>query len=80
MNEKIHIGNLIQKKMEEDGRKVCWLAEKLHCSRNNIYQIYLRQSIDTDMLIRICIQLEINIFEQYSEYVKEQIQKKSGKL
>lgn len=27
--EKIHIGQLIKQKMEEDGRKVSWLAEKI---------------------------------------------------
>jgi len=79
MSEAIHIGKLIQQKMEDDGRKVSWLAQKIGCNRNNIYQIYQRQSIDTKTLIKICISLEINLFSNYFEYINEQILKKAQK-
>ena len=78
MNTEIHIGKLIQKKMDEEGRKVRWLANKIHCNRNNIYRIYQHQHIDVEQLIQICIHLEIDLFACYSEYVRKQIQKKIG--
>jgi hypothetical protein len=33
--KKIHIGKLIQAKMEAEGRSVTWLAKQLHCDRSN---------------------------------------------
>ena len=79
MNEKIHIGKLVQNKMNEDGRKVRWLAGKIACDRSNIYRIYQQQHIDVELLTQICIHLEVDLFAEYSKYVREQIQKKSCK-
>jgi len=76
MKEEIHIGKLIRQKMEDEGRKVSWLAKRIGCSRNNVYQIYQHQSIDAKTLIRICISLEINLFYYYYKYTEEQILKK----
>ena len=67
----IHIGQLIQKKMEADGRKTSWLASKIGCNRNNIYQIYQHESLDTEILVKICILLEINLFYPYFEYINK---------
>jgi len=80
MNEKIHIGKMIQNKMDEDGRKASWLAEKLYCNRNNIYRIYQQEHINPEQLIQISIHLKINLFSYYFEYVNEEIQKKSCKM
>ena len=77
---KIHIGKLIEKKMKEDGRKASWLAEKIPCNRNNIYQIYKQAHIHPLLLINICICLKINLFAVYFDYVNEQIQKESCKM
>ena len=38
MKDEIHIGKMISDKMKEEGRSVQWLAEKLSCSRSNIYK------------------------------------------
>ena len=77
--DNLNIGEQIKKKMVEDGRKVKWLANKINCSRNNIYRIYKLKHIDPELLIQICIHLEIDLFTIYSEYVKEEIRKKSNK-
>jgi len=80
MKEEIHIGKLIKKKMDEDGRKTKWLADKIHCNRNNIYRIYQQQHIDFELLLRICLHLEIDLFINYSEYLRELIKEKNSKL
>jgi len=67
MNDKIHIGKLIKQKMKKDGRTDTWLAERLGCVKSNISDIYDRQSIDTDLLSRICIHLEVDYHILYSE-------------
>ena len=46
----IHIGKLIRQKMEERQRTVVWLAQRLSCSRTNVYKIFDKYSVDTDTL------------------------------
>lgn len=67
--EKPHIGKLIQRQMENEGRKVSWLAAKLNCSRNCIYQIYQKDFIDTDKLLKISMALNIDFFQFFTEYI-----------
>ena len=62
-NEEIHFGKLIKKKMKKDGRKVTRLAEILNCHPKAIYDIYKRPDINTAKLIKICIYLNHNLFE-----------------
>jgi len=40
----IHIGLLIQNKMNEQGRSANWLAKQLNCDRSNIYKIYMKSN------------------------------------
>jgi plasmid maintenance system antidote protein VapI len=65
--EKIHIGRLIQKKMEEERRSATWLAEQLKCHRSNIYKIYESPAIDTALLYRISRILGYDFFKRCSE-------------
>ena len=46
----IHIGELIEKELHRQERSVTWFANKLYCDRSNVYSIFKRQSIDTDLL------------------------------
>lgn len=73
MNEddKVHIGKLIQSRLKEDGRSATWLAQKLHYSRNNVYKIFEKQSIDTELLLHICIVLNFDFFTYYSQSVSQ---------
>ena len=80
MNEQIHIGKLIQKKMEEDGRKVSWLAKKIPCHRNHIYQIYDQEHVNPVLITKISFILKTNFFILYYEYVNEHIQEKNDKM
>ena len=61
----IHIGNLIEKEFRRQERSVSWLAKKLFCERTNIYDIFKRQSIDTEMLLRISEDLQHDFFQDY---------------
>lgn len=66
----IHIGQQIRQKMEERKETVVWLAEHLSCSRTNVYKIFNKYSVDTEMLARISVILEFDFFSLYSEDVK----------
>lgn len=62
----IIIGQLIQSELRKQERSVVWLARKLNCNRTNIYKIFNRTSIDTDLLLRISKILNKNFFELYA--------------
>lgn len=65
MDNSIHIGKAIQAKLKEQGRTVKWMSEKLCYERTNVYSIFRRKSIDTDLLYRISIILKYDFFELY---------------
>jgi len=65
MNNKIHIGEVIKSISERSGMSVTAFADKIGVSRNNIYDIYKRSSIDTGLLGRISKALNHNFFEYY---------------
>lgn len=58
----IHIGSLIRRRLDEKGHSVVWLARQLACSRTNVYKIFEKPHIDTDMLARISTVLDYDFF------------------
>lgn len=66
----MHIGELIKQQLEEQGRTVVWFANKLSYSRINVYKIFKKPSIDTDLLLRISNILGYDFFTVYSDYLK----------
>ena len=61
----MHIGQIIRQELEDQGRTVVWFAQQLSYSRTNIYKIFDRASIDTDVLLRISLILGVDFFEVY---------------
>lgn len=72
--EDVHIGKLIQQTLKKQGRSPSWLAEQINCNRDNIYKIYQRPHINTELLMHISIVLKVDFFEYYEEMYKKQIQ------
>ncbi|MBO5244424.1 MAG: XRE family transcriptional regulator [Muribaculaceae bacterium] len=64
MNQ-IFIGKSIEYELRNQERSVMWLARKLNCNRTNIYKIFNRSTIDTELLLRISNVLQRNFFEEY---------------
>lgn len=56
------IGSLIRRRLDEKGYSVVWLARQLACSRTNVYKIFEKPHIDTDMLARISTVLDYDFF------------------
>lgn len=63
----VHIGKEIKAELLRQERGVSWLAEKLHCDRTNVYDIFKREGIDTRLLERISIILNRNFFLLYCQ-------------
>ena len=62
----IHIGKEIQAVFDETEHSISWFAKKLNFDRTNIYRIFNRKSIDTDLLFRISEILNFNFFSLYN--------------
>lgn len=70
----VHIGQIIEAELHRQERPVTWFAKKLYCDRTNVYSIFKRKSIDTELLLRISCVLHHNFFSYYlSELETEQI-------
>lgn len=67
----MHIGELIRNVAEGQGRSAIWLAEQLSYNRANIYKIYQKSSIDTDLLLRISKALNHDFFRYYSNDLED---------
>jgi hypothetical protein len=65
----IHIGSLIEQELRRQDRSVTWLAGELHCDRTNVYKVFKKKSIDTQLLEDISVILLHNFFLDYAEEV-----------
>ena len=63
----LHIGKLIKEELERQERTVSWFARKLYCDRSNIYKLFKRATIDTELLVRISNILQHDFFSEYRE-------------
>ena len=69
----IHIGQLIEEELHRQERSVTWFAKRLYCDRSNAYKIFRKQSIDTELLMRISHILNYDFFLLFSSEFAEQI-------
>lgn len=69
----MHIGRLIKEQMEAQGKTTSWLARELSYCRTNVYKIYDKKSIDTDLLLHISSLLKYDFFELYSEKIRRSV-------
>lgn len=73
----IHIGKEIREELHRQERGASWLADKLHCDRTNVYDIFKRQGIDTRLLERISIILHRNFFALYCQEDNDSVENDS---
>ncbi|MDE7351340.1 MAG: XRE family transcriptional regulator [Muribaculaceae bacterium] len=75
--EPIFIGKIIEEELRRQERTVTWLSRKIHCDRSNVYDIFSRSSIDTDLLYKISVALNKDFFTFYStnfqSFINQQI-------
>lgn len=62
----LHIGRKIEDELRRQERTVAWFARKLYCNRQNVYDIFKRESIDTSLLRRISAILGHDFFKDLS--------------
>lgn len=62
----IHIGQMIKEELYAQGISVSVFARQINRSRNVVYNIFERESIDTDLLNKIARILKCDFFSMYS--------------
>lgn len=62
----IDLGIIIEQKFNESGLQISFFAEKINTSTRNVYNIFKRKSLDTDLLYKICEVLKTDFFAYYS--------------
>ena len=68
-----HIGSIIKEELERQERSVSWFARKLNCDRSNIYKLFKRSTVDTELLLRISAVLHCNFFDTYKSIADRKI-------
>lgn len=73
MSNQINIGQLIKEEINRQGQNRSNLALESHIERRQIYRIFKRKSIDTDVLFEISLQLKYDFFKLYSDELTDRI-------
>lgn len=74
----IHIGHIIQAQLKTDQRSVGWLAREIGCTRNHVYKIFNKPSLDGDLLLRISLSMHFNFFQYYSRAFLDNMKARIG--
>lgn len=72
----INVGQLIHDELTRQERSVVWLARKIMCDRTNVYRIFAKESIDTELLARISNALNHNFFNDIAAAVEDGLSNK----
>jgi hypothetical protein len=62
----LHIGKIIQKRVEEGGMNKSEFARRINSTPQNVYSIFKRTSIDTGLLWEISRVLNYDFFQHYT--------------
>ena len=76
----IHIGQLIQAQLKADQRSVSWLAREIGCSRNHLYKVFRKPSLEGELLLRISLAMNFNFFQYYTAEFIEGMKARTGEL
>jgi transcriptional regulator with XRE-family HTH domain len=71
MINNIDIGSELRQIIEQKGIKIVWLAKQVGCDDSNLNKWLQKRHIHPELLLKISIALNINLFDQYNqEYLK----------
>mgnify|MGYP003552303400 FL=1 len=68
--DNLHIGRLIKSELARQGKSITWLSTQVNCTRENLYKVFRRPWIYTDLLFEICKALDYDFFNECSEFYK----------
>ena len=63
----MHIGKMIQREFKKSGMTAQAFADAIACNRQNVYKIFEKPDISTNLLRRISLILKHDFFNEISE-------------
>jgi hypothetical protein len=69
------VGNLIKQLLKENNMSVVAFAAAIDTTRENVYAIFKRNSFDSDLLWRMSIVLNHNLFTYYDNSLEQELMK-----
>ena len=78
LQSNIHIGHLVQAQLKADLRSASWLAREIGCTRNHVYKIFNKPSLDANLILRISIAMSFNFFQYYTAAFLENLKSRIG--
>lgn len=60
------LGALIEEELRRQERSVSWFARHLACDRRNVYRIFRKNNLDTELVMRISRILKHDFFADLS--------------
>jgi len=76
--KRIHIGHIILAQLKADKRSVSWLAQEIGCTRGHLYKMFLKPSLDSDLILSISIAMCFNFFKYCSAEIQASLKKRVG--
>ena len=73
MKNRVQIGKLIKKQFDKSELSIEEFAGLIGCNRDNVYDIFRRERINTDQLLKISKVLKYDFFKRYSEQVNNEM-------
>ena len=77
-NCNIHIGQLIREQLKADQRSASWLAREIGCSRNHLYKVFRKPTLDGELLLSISLAMNFNFFQYYTAEFIEGMKARMG--
>lgn len=74
----IHIGQLIREQLKADQRSVSWLAREIGCTRNHLYKVFRKPSLEGELLLAISLAMNFNFFQYYTAEFMEGMKARTG--
>ena len=78
LQSNIHIGRLVQAQLKADQRSASWLAREIGCTRNHVYKIFNKPSLDGDLILHISNAMNFNFFQYYTAEFLEGMKARMG--
>ncbi|WP_347282857.1 hypothetical protein [uncultured Bacteroides sp.] len=77
----LHVGQMVERvfrglERERPKCTVTWFAGQLNCDRRNVYDIFKRSTIDTQLLVQISLALDHNFYDDIARGIEEELKKR----
>ena len=67
LDKKIHIGELIRSKIDEDKRTVAWLARKIDIDKSKLRRTLEKETLDVELIFAVSAGMGFDFLGYYSE-------------